>query len=68
MEVNVSHGDDSWRDVGPAGETIEQAMRDFADWIYRQLESAYDDAMSDESADESILANEYEFDETGRIH
>ena len=70
MEVNVSHADSSWRDVGPAGETIERAMRDFADWIYRQLEAAYDDAMSDESIDELIEANEYEFefDEHGRIH
>jgi hypothetical protein len=42
-------------------------MRDFADWIYRQLESEYDYANSDESVDENILCNEYEFDENGKL-
>lgn len=40
-------------------------MRDFAQWIYDGLESQYDWLMSDEATDESIEANEYEFDEDG---
>jgi hypothetical protein len=35
-------------------------------WIYRQLEAEYDYRMSAESVEESILINEYEFDENGR--
>ncbi len=49
-------------------ETVTQCMRDFADWIYRQLEAAYNWTMADEQVDESILANGYEFDEHGNIH
>lgn len=45
---------------------IRQLMRDFADWIYSQLEANYEWRMSNENVDESILCNEYEFDEDGR--
>ena len=44
---------------------INQIVSDFADWIYRSLEKEYDYQMSDECVDESIRANEYEFDEDG---
>ena len=47
---------------------IADQMRAFADWIYRQLEKEYEYTMSDESVDESIACNGYEFDESGRIH
>lgn len=40
-------------------------VSDFADWIYRALEKEYGYQMSDECVDESIRANEYEFDEDG---
>lgn len=46
-------------------EIITQAMRDFADWIYRQLEAEWDYRNSDECVDENIEANEYEFTEDG---
>ena len=48
----------------PTGD-IEQCMRDFADWIYKQLETEYDYQNSDEQVDDAITANEYEFDEEG---
>ena len=41
-------------------------VSEFADWIYRALESEYDYQMSDGSVDETIRANEYEFDEDGK--
>jgi hypothetical protein len=44
-----------------ASEAITEALRDFMRWIYRQLESEYEYINSDESVDESILCNEYEF-------
>ena len=46
---------------------IEQLIRDFADWIYRQLEKEYEYQNSDEAIDDSIRANEYEFTSQGEI-
>jgi hypothetical protein len=49
-----------------AREELTQLMRDFADWIYKQLESEYDWRNADAQVDESILANECTFDAEGR--
>jgi len=46
---------------------ITEAMRDFARWIYESLEQEYDYRQSDEAIDETIRANEYEFDEDGEL-
>jgi hypothetical protein len=51
---------------GDFEETIVQLMRDFADWIYNQLEAEYWFRQSDAQVDESIRANEYTFDEDGK--
>ncbi len=49
------------------GETvIIESMREFARWIYRSLEREYEYLNSDETVDENIEANGYEFDEDGR--
>ena len=41
--------------------------KDYADEIYAQLEAAYDDAMSDQHVSVMADANEWEFDEMGRL-
>jgi hypothetical protein len=46
---------------------IVQLMRDFADWIYSQLEKEWEWTNADEQVDESIRCNEYEFTEEGAI-
>lgn len=46
---------------------ITQLMRDFADWIYEQLESAYEWENADDQVIASIEANEYKFLESGAI-
>lgn len=46
---------------------VEQLIRDFADWIYKQLQGEYEYQNSDEAIEESILANEYEFTENGDL-
>lgn len=46
-------------------EPLEEALIDFMDWIYGQLEKEYDYLNSDEQVDETIRANEYEFTEEG---
>lgn len=48
-------------------ESIQELMRDYMRWIYRALEREYDFITSDEIVDESIVANEYEFDENGEM-
>lgn len=44
---------------------ISQALRDFADWIYKNLEQEYDYLMSDECVDEALISYECEYDEDG---
>lgn len=46
-------------------EAIKELLRDFMNWIYKQLERQYDYLNSNESVDETILANEYTFTESG---
>lgn len=48
-----------------AEKDARDAIRSFADWIYRQLEAEYEWQMADEQVDDSITANEYEFTEDG---
>lgn len=42
-----------------------ELMRDFAQWIYDALEAEYDYQQKDETVDDNIIANEYEFTEEG---
>lgn len=65
MDVEVGHADDLSRDLSGAEADIRQLMRDFADWIYKQLEAEHDYLMSDEQVDDSLTANGYEFIEDG---
>ncbi len=65
MDVNVYKGDNDASDE--LAETVKELMQDFAEWIYRSLEKEYEYRMSDEQVDESITANQYEFDEDGSI-
>lgn len=65
MDVSVYHADDDYRDIGEAEDDITTLMRDFADWMYRELEKAYEWGVSDEQVEENIIANEYEFTEDG---
>jgi len=45
---------------------VRGELRRFADWIYRQLQAEYEYQNSDEQVAEAIIANEYEFTESGR--
>ena len=48
-------------------ESIIQVGRDFMDWIYKQLESAYEYETSLEFFIEECEANNYEFDQSGQM-
>ena len=69
MSVDVRNTDSQGNDIGCTDEQesmVTQCLRDFADWIYSQLEKEYDYMNEDEQVDESIRANEYAFGEDGR--
>lgn len=48
-----------------AEDTVIEALRDLACWLYRQLEREYEYLTSDAVVDEAIVANEYNFTEDG---
>ena len=66
QRVNVEHSEDSWREL-PRGveRDIEQALSDFASWIYDSIRQEDEYLSEDEQVDESIRINEYEFTEEG---
>lgn len=67
MAISVERDSPAWQDMtDDAEETVIEALRDFARWLYRQLEREYDYLSSDEAVDETIIANDYTFTETGR--
>ena len=47
--------------------TLNDLLRDFMRWIYSQLENEYWYLMSNESVDDNILCNEYEFTFNGKV-
>ena len=67
MRVELVMDDDSTEDIEPDLIGLErgltQLMRDFADYIYSQLEAEHDYLTSDECIDEHL--NECKFDEDG---
>lgn len=66
MNVEVWHADDEYRALPQnTPEAVTELMRDFADWVYRQLEAKYEWRMADEQVDDAITANEYEFEADG---
>lgn len=64
MSVAVADSRDQYRETHE--DDVTQLMRDFADWIYKKLESAYESDNSDESVSENIRCNEYTFTESGK--
>lgn len=67
MDVTVYDTNDETRDIGNLEENIQEAMRNFADWIYGRLEDEHDWLTSDEAVDDSLMTNEYEFDVDGNV-
>lgn len=66
MRVEVERDNyDSYAEI-PQEADIAECMRDFADWIYRQLELAYEDSVSEEVVAENIRLNGYTFTENGK--
>lgn len=66
MEFTVTAERDNLKPLGDNEDAIVQLMRDFADWIYKQLEAEYDYRNADEYVDEAIKVNDYEFTKEGK--
>jgi hypothetical protein len=65
LEWTVSGDNEDEEISGDEEKALLEAMRDFAGWIYKSLEEEWDYRLSDGQIDESMRANEYEFDEDG---
>lgn len=64
--VSVNMADEYGQNIfSEVEDEITDLLREFMDWIYSRLEKEWDYMNSDKSVDESILANEYEFLESG---
>ena len=67
MSISVERDSPTYQDMtGDAEETIIEALRDLARWLYRQLQAEYDHLTSDEAIEEGIIATEYTFTKAGR--
>lgn len=68
MSISVDRDASNYQDMTSSAENdLCDALRDYADWIYRALEREYEFRMSDAAVDEDIAANEYEFTASGQI-
>ena len=65
MSIDVDHDEGSYRVNNLIEQDIIDLLRQFADWIYRQLEKEYDYINFNENIIENIICNEYEFDTNG---
>ena len=52
--------------IGDAESIVTDALRDLANWLYRQLEQEYEYLTSDEAVDETLVVGGYTFTEEGR--
>lgn len=65
VETYVVDGSTEVEDYMDVHKEIERALRDFADWIHKQLADEQCYFMSDEAVAEMLTANEFRFDEDG---
>lgn len=63
VERDAPNGQDMTVD---AEETVTEALRDLARWLYRRLETEYEYQISDAEIDAALEANAFTFDEGGR--
>lgn len=68
VDVEVGEDDDGnpLDAESPVDEEVTALIRDLADWLYKQLEAAYEDEQDDENVADNIRANEYTFTEDGK--
>ena len=66
MSIDVERDSQTWQPpTDDAEETVTEAMRDLARWLYRQLRAEYEHLTSDEAIDETLATNESTFTAAG---
>ena len=67
MAIEVERDSPTWRPpTDGAEDTVIEALRDLARWLYRHLEREYEHQTSDETVDEALAVNELTFTADGR--
>ena len=59
---------DSWHPDWDITDGISELLRDFMDWIYRQLDKEYEFQTGKEQIKDTILANDYQFNKDGTFN
>ena len=69
VTIDVTHENEdlNFACYGEQAYELKDCLKDLMKWLYKSLESNYDYFMSNESIDENILANDYDFLENGSI-
>ena len=66
MSIDVERDSPTWQPpTDDAEDTVTEAMRDLARWLYRQLSAEYEHLTSDEAIDETLAANSWSFTASG---
>ena len=66
MAIEVERDSPTWQPpTDDAEDTLIEAMRDLARWLYRQLRAEYEHLTSDEAIDETLATNESTFTAAG---
>ena len=67
MAIEVERDSPTWQSMTEGAEdTVTEALRDLARWLYRQLEREYEHLTSDASVDEAIAVNGWTFTAEGQ--
>ena len=66
MAIDVERDSPTWQPpTDEAEDTVTEAMRDLARWLYRQLRAEYEHLSSDAAIDETLAANAWTFTASG---
>ena len=66
MAIEVERDSPTWQPpTDDAEDTVTEAMRDLARWLYRQLRQEYEHLTSDAAIDETLAANAWSFTAAG---
>ena len=66
MAIEVERDSPTWQPpTDDAEDTVTEAMRDLARWLYRQLRAEYEHLTSDAAIDETLAANAWSFTAAG---
>ena len=66
MAIEVERDSPTWQPMTDGAEdTVIEALRDLARWLYRHLRSEYEHQTSDDAVDETVSINEWTFKADG---